>query len=158
MSTRVKAAVKVVGMVAGGREDAVAKTMLGDVALVVPEPDNPYDANAAAVYVVWRATLNEPDAIMSSVRDPAGVGYVGESDREAALQVGYVPRQFAATLDLPAGGIVGWVSDVRYAPPEYDRFGRELDHRIAGLDVTASWPRMTGGPLPPMPDVDSYGY
>lgn len=158
MTKRVRAAVKVVGMVAGGRTDAVAKTMLGDIALIVPEPDNPYDANAAAVHIVWRATLNEPDVIVSSVRDPDGVGYVGESDRQAALQVGYVPRQFAATLDLPPGGIVGWVSDVRYAPIEYDRFGRELDRRTAGLDVTALWPRQTDAPLPPMPDVDSYGY
>lgn len=158
MTKRVRAAVKVVGMTAGGREDAVAKTMLGDIALVVPEPDNPYDPNAAAVYVVWRATLNDPDVIMSSVRDPAGVGYVDPSDREAALQVGYVPRSFAATLDLPDGGIVGWVSDVRYAPPEYDRFGRELDRRTAGLDVKALWPRRDSAPEPPpMPDVD-YGY
>jgi hypothetical protein len=135
------AAVKVVGMVAGHREHIVAGVVTGDPVLLVPEPDNPYDPHAIAVHVAPRASLSGP--VVSSIRDADGIGVVTAEDRRMMMdrQAGYVPRGFAATVRLPADGIVGYVSEVRWAPLEYDPSGRPLPQRVAGFDVTARWPR-----------------
>jgi hypothetical protein len=145
----VRAAVKVVGMVAGERQHIVAYAMVGDPVLLVPQPDNPHDPNAIAVYTCPRSALTEP--VVSSLREEvAHVGIVGDADRALLLdrQAGYVPRTFAATVALPPKGIVGYVSDVRWSPPEYGPDGTELERRVAGFDVMAAWPRR------PDPSID----
>jgi hypothetical protein len=146
-----KAHVKVVGMVAGGRGHVVAYVRERDPVLLLPEPTNQYDRHAIAVYTMPRATLE--DEVLSSLRDPQHVGRIGDADRRIILdrQAGYVPREVAATLSLPPTGIIGYVSAVRYAPPEttYDRNGRERVNleRVAGFDVCA-WLERTD------PDLD----
>lgn len=136
-----RASVKVVGMKAGGREHIAAHVREGDPVLLVPEPDNPHDRFAIRVYTTPRATLN--GEVVSSILDPAGIGAVSDEDRTLLMdrQAGYVPRDVACQIDLPAGGIVGYVSGVRWHPPEYDQYGREREPRVAGFDVTAEWPR-----------------
>lgn len=130
---------KVVGMVAGGRQHIVASVGLDDPVLLIPEPDNAYDPNAVAVYTAPRTALLHPEALVSSLRDPAGGGTVHERDRALLIdrQAGYLPRDLAARLDLPAKGIVGYVAEVRWAPTEYDRQGRPTEPRPAGFDVVA---------------------
>lgn len=137
-----KAAVRVVGMRAGGREHVVAYVEPGDPVLVVPEPTNPYDPHAIAVYTAKRRSLLHPAALTSSVTDPDRVGSIDPADRALLIdrQAGYLPRDVAATLRLPATGLVGYVSRVRYAPPEYDLSGAELPPTPAGFDVTCWWP------------------
>lgn len=133
-----KAATKVVGMKAGGREHVVAHVREGDPVLLVPEPTNAYDPHAIAVYTAPRATLVDP--VVSSVNDSIEhVGIVSEEDRRLLMdrQAGYVPKDLARQLDVPPQGIVGWVSQVRWHPPEYDRRGKQMDPRPAGFDATA---------------------
>lgn len=138
-----KATVKVCGMVAGGREDVIAHVGEGWPVLLIPDPDNPYDANAIAVYVAPRHKLTRPEELVSSVDDPDGIGHVHRGDRRQFRQVGYVPRGAAAQFRLPAEGIVGWVSTVRDAPAEYDGAGHLLPPRTIGVDVTAQFPART---------------
>jgi hypothetical protein len=142
------ASVKVVGMVAGHREHVVAHVTTLDPVLLVPQPDNPYDPNAVAVYVAPRHALIDLDDLTSSLRDPDGVGRISDADRALLMdrQAGYIPRAFAATVRLPERGIVGYVSEVRWAPLEYDDNGRPLPQRVAGFDVTARWPRVSDDP------------
>lgn len=137
-----RAAVRVVGMRAGGREHVVAHVREGDPVLVVPEPDNPHDPHAIAVYTAPRRSLLYPHALTSSVTCPDRVGTVDDYDRLLLMdrQAGYLPADVAATLQLPASGIVGWVSTVRNGPPAYNRFGAELPPTPAGFDVTCWWP------------------
>lgn len=143
---RVPRTVRVVGMVAGGRQDVVAEVDLDDPVLLVPEPDNLHDPNAVAVYHLPSDWVKYPDVLESSVRDPAGVGYLDPTDRTQMLarQAGYLPSDIAALLaPLPSPGVVGVVTTVRYAPLEYVIEGGEvvLDApRVAGFDVTASLP------------------
>lgn len=128
---------KVVGMVAGGRQHIVAQTREGDPVLLVPEPDNPHDRHAIAVYTAPRRVLREP--VVSSIKDTVEhLGLVDDDDRALLIdrQAGYVPAAVARQLKLPAQGIVGYVSSVRWAPPEYDATGREHEPRVAGFDVT----------------------
>lgn len=137
-----KAASKVVGMKAGGREHIVAHSREGDPVLLVPEPTNRFDPNAIAVYTAPRAALRHP--VVSSVND--GVEHVGMVDEEDRLllmdrQAGYIPKELASQLDLPPQGIVGWVSQVRWHPPEIDRKGQPAEPRVAGFDVTAWFTR-----------------
>lgn len=131
-----KATAKVVGMVAGGRQHVVAHTRYGDPVLLIPEPTNAYDPNAIAVYTAPRATLLGP--VVSSIKQPP-VGSISDEDRALFMdrQAGYLPKELAARLALPATGVVGFVSDVRWAPPEHDNQGREREPRVAGFDVTA---------------------
>jgi hypothetical protein len=140
-----KAAVKVVGQVAGGREHVVAYAFTNDPVLLVPEPDNAYDPNAVAVYTAPRAHLQDPDLLVSCFTDPAGVGSVSKADRWLLMdrQAGYLPREFAARVQLPPEGIVGFISQLRYAPPEYVQTAaayRQAEPRVAGFDVTADFP------------------
>lgn len=134
-----KASVRVVGMKAGGREHVVAHVAVGDPALLIPQPDNPYDPHAIAVYTAGRRVLLHPDRLTSSVTDPARRGSIHPDDRALLIdrQAGYIPRDVAAQLTLPADGIVGYVSQVRYPPPQYDLFGEEVPPTPAGFDVTA---------------------
>jgi hypothetical protein len=130
--------VKVVGMVAGGRQHVVAHTRESDPVLLLPEPDNPYDSHAIAVHTAPRAVL--VGEVVSSIKDPAHVGSLDDEDRQllADRQAGYLPRDVAARLTLPPTGVVGYVSRVRWAPPEYDATGNEREPRVAGFDV-AFW-------------------
>lgn len=134
-----KVACKVVGMKAGGREDVVADARCGDPVLLVPEPDNPYDPHAVAVYTAPSSRLRH--RVVSSVVDPDRIGYIHAHDRRTLLmrQAGYLPRGIAERLDLPAEGIVGWVSACRHGPTEYNLFG-EPEEPVVGLDVTAWLP------------------
>ena len=137
-----KAAVRVVGMKAGGRQHVVAYVNLHDPVLLVPQPDNPHDRHAIAVYTAQRRALLYPDLLVSSLTDPMGVGQIHSDDRALLMdrQAGYLPRDVAATLRLPADGLVGYVSAVRYEPPTYDRHGRQDPPTPAGFDVTANFP------------------
>lgn len=128
-----KATVKVVGMVAGGREHIVYHASEGDPALLVPEPDNAHDPNAIAVYTAPRTTLRDSTFLPDEDR-----WEVGPEDRTLLLdrQAGYIPAAVAARLSLPADGIVAAISTVRFAPPEYDPHGRQRDPRVVGIDVT----------------------
>ena len=127
---------KVVGMVAGGRQHVVACTREGDPVLLLPEPTNPYDAHAIAVYTAPRDALIGD--VVSSIKDSQHVGTLDDDDRRLLIdrQAGYVPAPVASQLTLPASGVVGYVSAVRWAPPEYDAQGREREPRVAGCDVT----------------------
>lgn len=136
-----KATVRVVGMKAGRREHAVAGVCEHDPVLLIPEPDNPYDSDAVRVMVAPARLLRRRDELISSVEDPDGLGWVHPSDRRLFRQVGYLPAAVAATLALPAAGVVGWVSRTRDAPDEYDAAGRALPTRTAGCDVTANLTR-----------------
>lgn len=133
---------RVVGMVAGERQHVVSQIAEGDPVLLKPEPTNQYDPNAVAVYTAPRRVLQQPDALVSSVTNPPGS--MADEDRALILdrQAGYIPKELAARLDLPAKGVVGWISTVRYKPPDdrIDRRGRSVtegDHTPAGFDVTA---------------------
>lgn len=141
-----RAATKVVGMVAGGRQHVVAHVREGDPALLVPEPTNPYDRHAIAVFTAPRHVIRQPDVLVSSVADPDHVGNVAGEDRQLLMdrQAGYVPREVAKRLALPPGGVVGYVSAVRFAPPECDGRGQVIEYdepRVAGFDVTAWLPQ-----------------
>lgn len=140
--------VKLVGQVAGGREHIVAQADVGDPVLLIPERDNPFDPSAVAVYHAPRKALLNPAALVSSVKDPAGVGQVDPTDRLLFLdrQAGYLPREFAATIDppLPESGIVGVVDDVRYGPVEWavgpDGEPEALPPNVVGFDILADLP------------------
>lgn len=138
-----KASSRVVGMQAGGRMHIVSQVAKGDPVLLVPEPDNPHDAHAVAVFTAPASALQDTDSLMSSVSDPGHVGNLSDVDRRLLIdrQAGYIPRDLASQLDLPAQGIVGFVSAVRYAPDSEPAIP-------AGFDVTAWFTRRsdrTGG-------------
>lgn len=137
-----KSSVRIVGMQAGGREHIVACVERGDPVLLIPQPDNPYDRHAIAVYTASRSALLHPDRLVSSVADPDHVGSIDGDDRSLLVdrQAGYVPRDVAATILLPPDGIVGWVSAIRHAPPSYTSDGATAPPVPAGFDVTAWWP------------------
>lgn len=125
-------------MVAGGRGHIVAHVAEGDPVLLVPEPANKFDRHAIAVYTAPRAALVDP--VVSSVADPvARQGMISDEDRRLLMdrQAGYVPKDVARQLEIPPQGIVGWVSAVRWHPPEYDRTGTKAEPRVAGFDATA---------------------
>jgi hypothetical protein len=133
-----KAAVKVVGMVAGQRQHVVAQVSEGDPVLLLPEPDNPHDPYAIAVYTMPRTLLTAP--VVSSLRDDVErTGMLDPADRQTIIdrQAGYLPADLAADLDLDPDGIVGFVSTVRYAPHEYLPTGEPADPQPAGFDVCA---------------------
>lgn len=138
------ATVKLVGQKAGGREHIVATAGYGDPVLLLPEPDNPHDPNAIAVHTAPRHTIIHPDELRSSLTDPDAVGHLSADDRRMILdrQAGYVGRNVAARLALPPDGIVGFVSEIRYAPTDYDLYG-EPRHEpvVAGFDVAADLTR-----------------
>ena len=131
--------VALVGQKAGGREHIVATAALGDPVLLVPEPDNPYDPNAVAVYTAPRRTLLHPEALVSSVKDPAG-GTIHDEDRKLLMdrQAGYMPKDLAARVDLPPEGIVGYIANVRYLPPDYRDDGQPTDPTVAGFDTACT--------------------
>lgn len=134
------AAVRVVGMVAGGRQAVVAHVTNDDPVLLIPEPDNPADENAVAVWVAPRHWIAHPDALRSSIRDDAGRGSVHPDDRSAFRQAGYLPATVAADLALP-GEVVGVVWRIRHSPETtYDVFG-QVHQRVAGFDVCARLPQ-----------------
>lgn len=133
--------VAVVGMKAGGRQHVAAYVRIGDVALLMPEPTNPYDPNAVAVYVAPRGALrNPPDVDGTYARSGIGADRLDPTDRALLLdrQVGYLPaavsERVAATI--ANDGLVTRVTDVRWHPDE------TVDgHRVvAGLDVEAPRP------------------
>lgn len=132
--------VAVVGMVAGGRLHIVAQASANDPVLLLPEPDNPHDRYAVAVYTMPADLVTEP--LVSSVQ-AQGPGTMGDRDRQTILdrQAGYVPAKVAATLELPPDGVVGWVSQVRHRPSEYistpDGFAGRTAEPVVGFDVTA---------------------
>jgi len=144
--------VKLVGQVAGGRELIVAKANGGDPVLLIPEPDNPFDRHAVAVYHAPRSALSNPLSLVSSVKDPAGVGHVHPDDRPQFLQAGYLPREFAATIDppLPEDGIVGIVDVIRHGPEDWtiDPHGDlvPLPAKVIGFDIRANIPAPEGNP------------
>jgi hypothetical protein len=129
-------------MVAGGREHIVSQIEQGDPVLLKPEPTNRYDPHAVAVYTAPRRTLLHPDELVSSVTSPPGRIHADDLVLVLDRQAGYIPKELAGRLDLPADGVVGWISTVRYKPPE-DRIrhdGRSVTaggHTPAGFDVTA---------------------
>lgn len=136
---------RLVGQVAGGREHIVARAHVDDPVLLVPEPDNPHDPHAVAVYHAPRAALLNPKVLRSSVKDPDGVGHVDPTDRLLFLdrQAGYLPREVAAAIrPLPEGGIVGVVWNVRHAPTEWtidqDGYPEPLPPKVAGFDIAAN--------------------
>ena len=137
-----RAAIRVVGMRAGGREHIVASVSEGDPVLVVPEPENPYDRHALAVYTAPRSALLRPDRLVSSAKAADGIGQVDDDDRLLLMdrQAGYLPRDVASTLRLPDRGIVGWVSAVRHPPALYNLAGEAVEQPPAGFDVCADWP------------------
>lgn len=138
-----KATVKVVGMVAGGRQHVVASVQPGDPVLLIPEPDNPHDRHAVAVHTASRRMLLHPTLLVSSITDVDHVGHIHDDDRILLMdrQAGYLPRDVAALLTLPADGIVGYVSAIRHAPDDYTADGDTHPPRTAGFDVTAWLPR-----------------
>lgn len=133
--------VAVVGMVAGGRQHVVAYVRPGDVALLMPEPSNPFDEHAVAVYVAPRDALrNPPDRDGTYARRGITGDDLDPTDRALLLdrQAGYIPAKIACRIDhlIPNGGLVVRVTDVRWHPEE------TIDgHRVAaGLDVEAPRP------------------
>lgn len=137
-----RAAVKLVGQRAGGREHIVAHARKGDPVLILPEPDNPHDANAIAIYTAPRSSLQHPEALVSSVTDPDSGGTIHPEDRLLLTdrQAGYVPRTVNERFAVPPEGLIGFVSEIRWAPPDYDEHGREREPVVAGFDITAEWP------------------
>ena len=134
------ATVKLVGQKAGGREHIVATAGYGDPVLLLPEPDNPHDPNAIAVYTAPRHTIIHPDQLRSSLTDPDAVGHLSDDDRRMLLdrQAGYVGRNVAARLALPPDGIVGFVSEIRYAPEDtHDAYVATLTPLLVGFDIAA---------------------
>lgn len=133
---------RVVGMVAGQRQHIVSQIEQGDPVLLKPEPTNQYDSNAIAVYTAPRRVLMHPDALVSSVTDPPGEIHPEDLALILDRQAGYLPKELAARLDLPADGVIGWVSAVRYRPPDDRIDGAGNSHQIndphpVGFDVTA---------------------
>jgi len=63
--------IKVTGVTFEGRQLVLAEIAAGAPVMLMPEPENPFDKNAIAVWV---------------------------SDRSAARQIGYVPRDLAAIV------------------------------------------------------------
>jgi len=128
--------VKVVGMVAGGRQHIVAHTQTGDPILLLPEPDNAYDSHAIAVHTAPRDVL--VGEVVSSIKDEQHVGSLDDDDRRLLIdrQAGYLPATVAAKFTLPPEGVVGYVSALRWAPARYDSAGREREPRVAGFDAT----------------------
>lgn len=127
---------RVVGMVAGGRQHIVAYLAWDDPVLLIPEPGNPYDPNAVAVWVAPAHWVTHP--VVSSVTDPEHVGQVHPDDRGSFEQVGYLARDLAGTLALPSAALVGWVCHIRHKPDTtYDRLGRPDPRVVAGIDVAA---------------------
>lgn len=137
-----RASSRVVGMVAGERQHVVSQISTHDPVLLKPEPTNQHDPHAIAVYTAPRRTLMHPDDLVSSVADPPGKMHPEDLALILDRQAGYIPKELAARLDLPLDGIVGWISTVRYKPPD-DRITRagqsisEGDYTPAGFDVTA---------------------
>lgn len=140
--TEMQATVRVVGMVAGGRQHVVADVGISDPVLLLPEPANPHDQHAIAVHTMPRRLILHPEALTSSLTDPARVGTIHPEDRMLIVdrQAGYVPRDVAAQLRLPAEGIVGFVAWIRHAPNDYGPDGVPLPAKPAGFDVCAWWP------------------
>lgn len=135
------ATVRVVGMKAGDREDVAAAAGEADPVLLLPEPDNPVDSRAVAVWTCPRAILAAPDELVSSARDPElRIGRIPIDDRAKLAHAGYLPADVAAGLALPGNGIVGWVARIRWAPPEYEPDGSPAPRRVAGFDVAAYLP------------------
>lgn len=119
---------KVVGMEAGGRQHIVADVSHHDPVFIVPEPDNPYDSNALAVYTAPMASIQHRDRLKSAQSLPPA-GDIHPEDLEGLLerQAGYVPAALAKNLKVPVGGVVGYVGAVRTHP--------EGDDTPVGFDV-----------------------
>lgn len=140
---------RVVGMRAGSRSHILAKLSALDPVLLVPEPDNPYDRHAIAVYHAPASAMN--GTVLSSVKDVDRRGHVTDTDRQTLLSrhAGYLPRAVAEKHLLPDGGIVGWVSAVRYPPEEQwvtddGSIVKRVSMIPAGFDVASaldSWAR-----------------
>lgn len=132
--------VKLVGQVAGEREHIVAHSSIGDPVLAVPEPTNAYDRNAIAVYTAPIGTLAH-DIVSSTTDEERGVGTIHPNDRRLMMdrQAGYVPAGLASRLDLPAEGLVGYITEVRYKPNE-DAYNKStntvkvVDDVVIGFD------------------------
>lgn len=133
--------IAVVGMKAGGRQHVAAYVRTGDVAVLMPEPSNPFDENAIAVYVAPRDALrNPPDRNGEYARRGITGDDLDPTDRALLLdrQVGYLPAGVACRLAhlIPNGGLVVRVTDVRWHPDETVDGYRV----VAGLDVEAPKP------------------
>lgn len=63
--------IKVAGVTFEGRQLVLAEMAAGAPVMLKPEPENPFDENAIAIWV---------------------------ADKKAALQIGYVPRDLAAII------------------------------------------------------------
>jgi len=109
---------RVVGMQAGSRTYLLANLQMKDPVLLMPEPDNPYDPFAIAVFHAPQSSMTGP--IVSSAKADDKRGSITDTDRSLLLSrhAGYLPRAVAEQYLLPDGGIVGWVSAVRYPPEE----------------------------------------
>lgn len=78
---------KVAGVTFEGRQERIAKLVMSDPCRIVPEPENPYDANALAVHVA----------------------HDGE-----VLHVGFVPRDLAAAIapHLEGEAVMAAIQDI----------------------------------------------
>lgn len=85
--------VKVVGMRAGSRERVINEVYLGQPVTLIPDPENPFDANAIEVHL-------GPPSI----------------EHDEHTQIGFLPKEVAAQFKLP-GPVAGLVSNVRFPPP-----------------------------------------
>lgn len=87
--------------------------------LLVPEPENPYDAKAIAVY--WQSADADPETQARVIDAMAGtgaefaelgllqLGYVADSDGKACKQYGFPGnREIAATIAMLCGGEASW--------------------------------------------------
>jgi len=112
----VKVRIALVGQKAGGRMHIASQASEGDPVLLVPEPDNPHDPDAVAVYTAPRSLVPWLDA----------------GDRKILMdrQTGYISRHLAARLDLPSEGVFGRVVNVRWLP-----FEVATEHTVAGFDI-----------------------
>jgi len=121
-------AIAVVGQVAGQRTHVVAQTSEGDPVLLVPEPDNPHDPFAVAVYTAPAGALRHP-VVFSADDDLGKFGFVHDEDRLLLMdrQAGYISRTLAARMMMPPTGMVGRVSQVRFTPDTKERIGFDVE-------------------------------
>jgi len=140
---------RVVGMRAGTRTHLLANLQVKDPVLLVPEPDNPYDPNAVAVFHAPQSQMT--GTVVSSVKADDRRGHVNDTDRALLMSrhTGYLPRLDAERYRLPDTGIVGWVAVVRYPPEEQwvtddGSIVKRVSMIPAGFDVSSAIESWTG--------------
>lgn len=82
--------IRVAGVSYEGRQAYLARLIGNEPVRLIPEPQNPYDANAIAVYIAV------PIALDRQINDPNGLSdMVPETE---VLHCGYIPRDMAAEI------------------------------------------------------------